>query len=181
MVKKKAFFLDRDGVLNVEIGYLHEAEKTVLLPTVPEALELIHQAGFMAIAVTNQSGVAKNMYPVENIHQVHTRIQRELVKNCRSKIIAAEFRVVLDLSGKKFIMIFDIIRRNKLLCQMGVCPPGGDRKTGVDDQYFRQFREIFRVLKELPGSGYPGGAFIQEKGDIRSEGKGKGGKIFRRK
>ncbi|MBQ9786571.1 MAG: HAD family hydrolase [Lentisphaeria bacterium] len=80
MVKKKAFFLDRDGVLNVEIGYLHEAEKTVLLPTVPEALELIHQAGYMAIAVTNQSGVAKNMYPVENIHQVHTRIQWELLR-----------------------------------------------------------------------------------------------------
>ncbi|MBO7328545.1 MAG: HAD family hydrolase [Lentisphaeria bacterium] len=79
MVKKKAFFLDRDGVLNVEIGYLHEAEKTILLPGVAEALQLIHQAGFMVIVVTNQSGVAKKMYPVENIHQVHARLQRLLL------------------------------------------------------------------------------------------------------
>ena len=76
---KKAFFLDRDGVINVEIGYLHEAEKTRLLPHVAEALALIHQAGFMVIAVTNQSGVAKQMYPVDNVYQVHARIQRDLL------------------------------------------------------------------------------------------------------
>jgi len=76
---KKAFFLDRDGVLNVEIGYLHEAEKTVLLPGVAEALSLIHHAGYMVVAVTNQSGVAKQMYPVDNVYQVHARIQRDLL------------------------------------------------------------------------------------------------------
>jgi D-glycero-D-manno-heptose 1,7-bisphosphate phosphatase len=76
---KKAFFLDRDGVLNVEIGYLHEAEETVLLPHVAEALALIHQAGYMAVAVTNQSGVAKKMYPVEKVYEVHARIQRSLL------------------------------------------------------------------------------------------------------
>ena len=76
---KKAFFLDRDGVLNVEIGYLHEAEKTVLLPTVAEAVKLIHAAGFMALVVTNQSGVAKKMYPVENIMEVNARLQRLLM------------------------------------------------------------------------------------------------------
>lgn len=76
---KKAFFLDRDGVLNVETGYLHEAEKTVLLPTVAEAVKLIHAAGFMALVVTNQSGVAKKMYPVENIMEVNARLQRLLM------------------------------------------------------------------------------------------------------
>ena len=89
MVKKKAFFLDRDGVLNVEIGYLHEAEKTVLLPGVPEALQLIHQAGFMVIVVTNQSGVAKKMYPVENIHQVHARLQRLLLEFSPESVVDA--------------------------------------------------------------------------------------------
>ena len=76
---KKAFFLDRDGVLNVETGYLHEAEKTVLLPTVAEAVELIHRAGYLAVVVTNQSGVAKKMYPPENILEVNSRIQSTLI------------------------------------------------------------------------------------------------------
>jgi D-glycero-D-manno-heptose 1,7-bisphosphate phosphatase len=76
---KKAFFFDRDGVINVEIGYLHEAEKTILLPGVADAVKLVHQAGFMAIVITNQSGVAKKMYPESNIFEVHARIQNRLL------------------------------------------------------------------------------------------------------
>ena len=104
MVKKKAFFLDRDGVLNVEIGYLHEAEKTVLLPGVPEALQLIHQAGFMVIVVTNQSGVAKKMYPVENIHQVHARLQRLLLEFSPESVVDAWYYCPHDpVKGAEFI------------------------------------------------------------------------------
>lgn len=85
----KAFFLDRDGTINVEIGYLHEAEKTQLLPRVAEAIELIHRAGYLAIVVTNQSGVAKKMYPVDNIHEVHARIQRDLLAFSPQAVIDA--------------------------------------------------------------------------------------------
>lgn len=76
---KKAFFFDRDGVINVEIGYLHETEKTELLPHVAEAVRLVHQAGFMAIVVTNQSGIAKEMYPESDVMAVHAKIQRMLL------------------------------------------------------------------------------------------------------
>lgn len=75
----KAFFLDRDGIINDEISYLHEPDKTVILPGVADAVKMMHAAGFMVVAVTNQAGVAKGYYPEENVHAVHTRIQQLLL------------------------------------------------------------------------------------------------------
>ena len=75
----RAFFLDRDGTINVEIGYLHEPERTLLLPGVADAVAAIHRAGFLAVAVSNQAGVAKGFYPECVIAAVHARIQSLLL------------------------------------------------------------------------------------------------------
>lgn len=74
-----AFFLDRDGVINVEVSYLGKAEDVELLPGVAEAVAAIHAAGFLAVVVTNQSGIARKMYSVDDMHAVHARIQRFLL------------------------------------------------------------------------------------------------------
>ena len=76
---KKAFFLDRDGTVNVEVDYLGNPDEAVLLDGVGEAIKNIHAAGFLAIAVTNQAGVAKGYYPEANVHAVNTRIQQMLL------------------------------------------------------------------------------------------------------
>ena len=70
----KAFFLDRDGVINVEVNYLHEPDKVELIPGVVEALRLIHSRGYLALVVTNQAGVAKGYYPESDVQAVHRRI-----------------------------------------------------------------------------------------------------------
>ena len=75
---KGAAFLDRDGVINEEVNYLHEPEKTVLVPGVAEALNLIHRHGYLAVVVTNQSGIARGMYGEPEMHSVHAKI-RELL------------------------------------------------------------------------------------------------------
>ena len=77
----KAFFLDRDGVINEEIGYLHEVDKTVVLDKVASAVKMIHDRGFLVIAVTNQAGVAKGYYPELDILPVHAAIQRQLLSS----------------------------------------------------------------------------------------------------
>lgn len=74
----KAFFLDRDGVVNEELDYLYQPEKVVILPGVAAALRRLHQEGFLTIVVTNQSGVARGMYGERDVHAVHDRI-RELL------------------------------------------------------------------------------------------------------
>ena len=84
---KKAFFIDRDGVINREIGYLHEAENTVLIPGVPEAVIALHRAGYMAVVVSNQAGVAKGYYPESCVHEVHARIQKLLLTGYGSEAV----------------------------------------------------------------------------------------------
>ena len=85
--KQKACFLDRDGVVNVEVSYLHEPEKTVLENGIVEALKAIHQHGFLAVVVTNQAGVARGKYPEEDIGKVHDKLQ-ELLAQYGEKIDA---------------------------------------------------------------------------------------------
>ena len=77
---KKAIFFDRDGVVNVEVSYLCEPDKTELIPGCAEAIRKIHDAGFLAIAVTNQSGIARKMYTVADMMSVHARIQKILLE-----------------------------------------------------------------------------------------------------
>lgn len=76
--KQKACFLDRDGVVNVEVSYLHEPEKTVLEEGIVEALQAVHKAGFLAVVVTNQAGVARGKYPESDINKVHEKLQELL-------------------------------------------------------------------------------------------------------
>ena len=77
---KKAFFLDRDGVINEEVDYLSDPGRAVILPGVAAALRRLHEAGFLAIVVTNQSGVARGMYGESDVQAVHERIQELLAR-----------------------------------------------------------------------------------------------------
>ncbi|MRR53472.1 MAG: D-glycero-beta-D-manno-heptose 1,7-bisphosphate 7-phosphatase [Deltaproteobacteria bacterium] len=76
---QRAVFLDRDGVINVEKGYLHRIEDFEFLPGVPLALRLLKEAGFLLVVVTNQSGVARGYYSLETVHELHRHLQSELV------------------------------------------------------------------------------------------------------
>ena len=86
--KNKACFLDRDGVVNVEVDYLHEPEKTVLENGIAEAVKAIHAHGFLAVVVTNQAGVARGKYPEKDIFAVHEKLQELLFAACGEKIDA---------------------------------------------------------------------------------------------
>lgn len=74
----RAVFLDRDGVINVEKEYLHRVEDFQFLPGVPQSLRLLKQAGFLLIVVTNQSGVARGYFSLEDVHRLHRHLQDEL-------------------------------------------------------------------------------------------------------
>lgn len=67
----KAIFLDRDGTINVEVDYLHECEKFKFIPGVVKALALLQAKGFKLIVITNQSGVGRGYFPIEDVHEVN--------------------------------------------------------------------------------------------------------------
>ena len=74
--KNKAVFLDRDGVLNEEIGtYVWEPDKFVILPGVPESLARLKAAGYYLIVVTNQAGIAKKRYTAAEVRACHAKLQ----------------------------------------------------------------------------------------------------------
>ena len=59
---RRAAFLDRDGVINRDTGYVHRWEDFVVLPGVVDAMRRLRAAGYLMVVVTNQSGIARGMF-----------------------------------------------------------------------------------------------------------------------
>ena len=77
-MKAKAVFLDRDGVINEERGYVHKADDFTLLPGVVAAIRQLRSNGFKVIVVTNQSGIARGFFDVAAVDNLHRHLHRIL-------------------------------------------------------------------------------------------------------
>ena len=73
-MKKPAVFMDRDGTVNEQMGYINHLDRFVLLPGTGEAIRLLNDAGYLAIIVSNQSGVARGYFPIDLVHRVHGKM-----------------------------------------------------------------------------------------------------------
>ncbi|MDR2724936.1 MAG: HAD family hydrolase [Candidatus Adiutrix sp.] len=73
-----AVFLDRDGTLNQDKGYVHLWADWEWLPGAPEALAKLKGAGFRLVVVTNQAGVAKGLYTENAVRELHLLANRDL-------------------------------------------------------------------------------------------------------
>jgi len=77
----RAVFLDRDGTLIEDKDYLHRPDEVVIYPGVGPALKRLQDAGFKLFIVTNQSGVGRGYFHIEDVHRVHEHLCRELAKD----------------------------------------------------------------------------------------------------
>lgn len=75
---RRAVFLDRDGTINVEKEYLYRVEEFEFISGVPQALKRLQDAGFLLVVVTNQSGVARGYYTLEDVATLHRHMCNEL-------------------------------------------------------------------------------------------------------
>ncbi|HEY9788145.1 MAG TPA: HAD family hydrolase [Candidatus Obscuribacterales bacterium] len=71
---RPAVFLDRDGTLNVEIGYIRDVDDLRLIDGAAEAVKRLNEANLAAILVTNQSGAARGFYPERHIQDLNQRL-----------------------------------------------------------------------------------------------------------
>lgn len=71
-MKRKALFLDRDGVINEDASYIGQIDRFVFKPGLFDFLHLVQDHGYLLVIVTNQSGVARGYYTVQD-HQAVTR------------------------------------------------------------------------------------------------------------
>ena len=78
-VKRKmlpAIFMDRDGTVSYEVGYVNHPDRYDIMPGSAEAIARINFAGFLAVVITNQAGVARGYFKEELIVQVHEKLKR---------------------------------------------------------------------------------------------------------
>ncbi len=73
--KRPAVFLDRDGTINEEMGYINHLSRFRLLPEAAPAIRLLNDAGLMVVVVTNQSGAARGYFPATLVDEVHRHLQ----------------------------------------------------------------------------------------------------------
>ena len=83
---KKAIFLDRDGTINFDVGYLSEIKDINIFEGVITSLKSFKDAGFLNLIITNQSGIARGYFTETNLHNLHT-----------------EFKILLNKDGLELI------------------------------------------------------------------------------
>lgn len=73
----KAVFLDRDGVINEDPGYLHRVEDVRFVPGIFDFCADMRRLGYLLVVITNQSGVARGYFTLEDVRRVNDRIRDE--------------------------------------------------------------------------------------------------------
>jgi D-glycero-D-manno-heptose 1,7-bisphosphate phosphatase len=89
--QRKAIFLDRDGVLNVDLGYTYKPIDLMLVPKMVDGLKLLAQKDYALVMITNQSGVARGMFTMAHVEEFH----RELLRQIRLEIPGFDFDAVM--------------------------------------------------------------------------------------
>jgi len=71
-------FIDRDGTVNEEVGYLDDLDRLRLIPGAARGIRLLNEAGLVTILVSNQSGVARGYFPESRVKEIHAGLARML-------------------------------------------------------------------------------------------------------
>jgi D-glycero-D-manno-heptose 1,7-bisphosphate phosphatase len=75
---KPAVFLDRDGTISEEVGYLNHISRFHMFPFAPAAIRKLNERGLLVFVITNQSGVARGYYPESLVSEVHDLMALQL-------------------------------------------------------------------------------------------------------
>ena len=75
---RRAVFLDRDGTLNRDTGYVHSKQNWQWLPGVVETLKRFHAVGYLLVVVSNQSGLARGMFGEQDLRTLEAWINEDL-------------------------------------------------------------------------------------------------------
>ena len=77
-MKRPAVFIDRDGTISEEVGYINHPSRFRVFPYAARAIKLLNDQGWLAIIITNQAGVARGYFSESMIETVHYNLRQEL-------------------------------------------------------------------------------------------------------
>jgi D-glycero-D-manno-heptose 1,7-bisphosphate phosphatase len=80
---QKAIFLDRDGVINSDVGhyYIYKVEDFIINKGIINSLKQFQEAGYKLFIISNQGGVAKGIYSCNDVDKVHAYLEAKLKEN----------------------------------------------------------------------------------------------------
>jgi D-glycero-D-manno-heptose 1,7-bisphosphate phosphatase len=78
LTPRPAAFLDRDGVINIDHGFVHTVERFVWIEGATAAIRWLNEHGYAVFVVTNQSGIARGYYDEAAVHTLHTWMAEQL-------------------------------------------------------------------------------------------------------
>ena len=161
-----AIFFDRDGVLNEEVGYLHEIEKFKWIDGAIDAVKFCNEKNFLAIVVTNQSGIARGIYTEADTQKLHNFMQTELEKfgahidafyycphHPEGKIDA--YKKICDCRKPKPGLIlracsdFDIDVKKSVLIGDSARDIDAGRRAGIDNLILFDGGNLYNVIKKV--------------------------------
>ena len=84
----KTVFIDRDGTINANIGYIRNHDDFHMYQGVAEGIKLLNDEGFKIIIITNQSGISRGYFTEETLEKIHNKMKKELsIKNASADAI----------------------------------------------------------------------------------------------
>jgi D-glycero-D-manno-heptose 1,7-bisphosphate phosphatase len=75
---RRAVFLDRDGTICEEMGYVNHVDRLQIFPYAAAAIRQLNEAEIPVVVITNQSGIARDIFPESLVHQVHKKMISQL-------------------------------------------------------------------------------------------------------
>lgn len=171
----KAIFLDRDGTINVEVDYLHECKKLEFVPGAVEALMILQNKGYKLIVITNQSGVGRGYFPIEDVYKVNEYMSQLLSEqgvtiddfyccphtekdNCQCRkpqpgmYLKAAKEHDVDFSKSYMVgdKITDVQAAFELGCGFGLVLSGHDIKMEYQEQYNGHcYKDLLEFAKSI--------------------------------
>ena len=77
---KPVVFLDRDGTINYDAGYINDVDNFVMYPYAAQAIRMLNINGFLVVVITNQSGLARGFFTEETLEEIHNKMTSDLLK-----------------------------------------------------------------------------------------------------
>ena len=78
-MSKGAVFLDRDGTINEEMGYINHPERFIIFPFVAKSIKTFNELGLKVVVVTNQSGIARGYFSESLVKELHEKLQEKMM------------------------------------------------------------------------------------------------------